>query len=184
MGGKSRKGLKRAGKPVAQAHRQAWTDEDRLNLLAYLNWCVQHNVEFNKTVIHHLNEVVKKDFTPRQVRDKLHREWMKYGKCDKFEDLFALGTAGLNPVEDEDKEISLIMKGLGSLRLPYRLRSASLAYTSRSPSRSVAREVTAEPTARQRSSTTANHHYPQAQKKRRHSVSVFLVQTPEFTSTY
>ncbi|KAH7310910.1 hypothetical protein B0I35DRAFT_439872 [Stachybotrys elegans] len=165
------RGKKRAGKPVAQPHRQVWTDNDRLNLLAYLNWCVQHNVEFNETVIRHLSEVLKKNFTSRQVRDKLHREWTKYGTCDKFEDLFALGTAGLNPMEDEDQEISRIMKGLHSPRLPYRLRSASLAFTTRSRSRSIAPEVKTEPSARQRSSSIPNYRSRRAKEKKRQLIS-------------
>ncbi|KAH7165157.1 hypothetical protein EDB81DRAFT_917127 [Dactylonectria macrodidyma] len=111
---------------------RVWSDDDRREPLAYLNWCVQSEVDFETTVIGHLKRVTGRDFSSRQVRDKLRREWNNVGKCDKFEDLYAQGTAGLNPSPEEDQLFEQILTRLGRPNVRYRLRSASSALNTRS----------------------------------------------------
>ncbi|KAJ4031831.1 hypothetical protein NW761_013025 [Fusarium oxysporum] len=84
--------------------RVFWSTTDRLQLLAYLNWCVQYCVKFEVTAPGYLEKVTGKHFTKERIRQKLYKEWVKYGACDKFNDLFELGTAGLMPLVGEEQE--------------------------------------------------------------------------------
>ncbi|KAF4977311.1 hypothetical protein FZEAL_6134 [Fusarium zealandicum] len=136
---RKRSKAKRVGKP--KPNLRVWEDRDRLELLAYLNWCVQCDVNFNTTVVGHLKKTTGKDFLDRQIRDKLRREWENFGICDKFEDLYSQGTTALNQENNED-EMQVIQEMLVRLGSPlgarYRLRSASSVHNSRSRTLSTA----------------------------------------------
>ncbi|KAM5345066.1 hypothetical protein ACJ41O_010928 [Fusarium nematophilum] len=135
------KGSKKARRPrQRKPNLQVWANNDRLELLAYLNWCVQYEVDFEATVMGHLKGVTGKDFSSRQIRDKLWRDWNNYGKCDNFEDLYSQGTAALNPEEAEDQVIQQMLARLGSPpRSRYLLRHDSSAPKSRSRTLSTVR---------------------------------------------
>ncbi|KAF5979193.1 hypothetical protein FBULB1_5836 [Fusarium bulbicola] len=128
---------KKAKKQPATRGRDGhvWSNTQRLELLAFLSWCFQHNNSdhFSTFVSRHLLQATSQRFTKLQVRKKLHGEWRKHGMCEKFTNLYSLGTAGFEPFGAEDqREIDLT-----SLRLEKKppmvgryLRSASLALTS------------------------------------------------------
>ncbi|KAF4462340.1 hypothetical protein FALBO_10855 [Fusarium albosuccineum] len=135
------KGSKKARRPRnRKPNLQVWANNDRLELLAYLNWCVQYEVDFEATVMGHLKSVTAKDFSSRQIRDKLRREWNNFGTCDDFEDLYLQGTAALNPGEAEDQVIQQMFARLGTPpRSRYLLRRASSVPKSRSRTLSAVR---------------------------------------------
>ncbi|SCV50619.1 related to hsp70 protein [Fusarium fujikuroi] len=83
----------------------SWSTTDRLHLLAYLEWCVQHCVSFEITAPDYLENVTGKHFSEERIRRKLYSEWRAYGTCGNFSDLFELGTAGLSPLVGEEQEI-------------------------------------------------------------------------------
>ncbi|KAG5758897.1 hypothetical protein H9Q72_012980 [Fusarium xylarioides] len=94
---------------------RVWTNSHRLELLAFLNWCVQQDKgpDFYTTVTDHLKQTTKKNFAKVEIQKKLWDEWRKRGTCPKFAHLYTLGTAGLGPLGVEDqRELELI-----SLRL-------------------------------------------------------------------
>ncbi|KAJ3547645.1 hypothetical protein NM208_g1411 [Fusarium decemcellulare] len=134
------KGSKKARRPrKRKPNLQVWANNDRLELLAYLNWCVQYEIDFEATVMGHLKSVTAKDFSSRQIRDKLRREWNNFGTCDDFEDLYSQGTAALNPGEAEDQVIQQMFARLGTPpRSRYLLRRASSVPKSRSRTLSAA----------------------------------------------
>ncbi|KAF5704612.1 hypothetical protein FMUND_12418 [Fusarium mundagurra] len=84
--------------------RILWSTTDRLQLLAYLTWCVQYCVKFEVTAPGYLERVTGKQFSKERIRQKLYKEWQAYGTCDKFNDLFEVGTAGLTPLVGEEQE--------------------------------------------------------------------------------
>ncbi|KLO97592.1 uncharacterized protein FFB20_13060 [Fusarium fujikuroi] len=84
--------------------RILWSTTDRLQLLAYLDWCVQYCVKFEVTAPGYLERLTGKQFSKERIRQKLYKEWQNYGLCGKFNDLFELGTAGLTPLVGEEQE--------------------------------------------------------------------------------
>ncbi|CAI6088018.1 unnamed protein product [Clonostachys chloroleuca] len=83
---------------------KVWSDGDRLQLLAYLDWCAHYEVDFRATAIEHLRNVTGKDFSKRQIGDKLKREWSKEKKCPDFEDVYALGMAAFSPLNHQEED--------------------------------------------------------------------------------
>ncbi|CVK87785.1 uncharacterized protein FMAN_05359 [Fusarium mangiferae] len=121
-----------------------WSYTDRLELLAHLNWCVQYDQKFESTAIAYLKNATGKEFTSRRIRDKLKREWRNYGTCDDFDDLFSLGTAGLE--EFKGQELQDFLEICSKFDPPAddqtwsrRLRSGSTAFPVRSRTLSVTR---------------------------------------------
>lgn len=138
---KSKRSAKLKPKPKG---RLFWSDTDRLELLAHLNWCVQYDQKFESTAIDYLKKATGKEFTPRQIRDKLKREWTKSGTCDDFDDLFSLGTAGLE--EFKGQELQRFLEISSKFDPPAddqtwsrRLRSGSTVFPVRSRTLSVTR---------------------------------------------
>ncbi|KAF5530132.1 hypothetical protein FNAPI_13654 [Fusarium napiforme] len=85
--------------------RILWSNTDRLQLLAYLDWCVQYCVKFEVTAPGHLERVTGKHFSKERIRRKLYDEWTNYGTSEKFCELFEVGTAGLTPLVGEELEV-------------------------------------------------------------------------------
>ncbi|KAG7418429.1 hypothetical protein Forpe1208_v005322 [Fusarium oxysporum f. sp. rapae] len=82
-----------------------WSNSHRLELLAFLNWCVQQEKgpEFFTLVAGHLKQATKKIFTKLQIRQKLDREWRKRGTCNRFSRLYFQETDVLEPLGAEDQ---------------------------------------------------------------------------------
>ncbi|KAF5254024.1 hypothetical protein FANTH_1206 [Fusarium anthophilum] len=135
----NRKSRRRArAKPT---ERFVWSTTERLQLLAYLNWCVQSCVKFEVTAPGYLESVTGRQFSKERIRRKLYQEWLSYGTdtCKKFNDLFELGTACLRPLVGEEQEIfHQISTSLNQAR---RTRSRSLGLTARSCTLSVPRSI-------------------------------------------
>ncbi|KAF9770643.1 hypothetical protein IL306_011768, partial [Fusarium sp. DS 682] len=102
----ARKNNRKSRRPAKSkpTERIFWSTTDRLQLLAYLNWCVQYCVKFEVTAPGYLEKATGKHFSKERIRKKLYNEWQTYGTCDKFNDLFELGTAGLSPLVGEEQE--------------------------------------------------------------------------------
>ncbi|KAG7438704.1 hypothetical protein Forpi1262_v001872 [Fusarium oxysporum f. sp. raphani] len=81
-----------------------WSTTDRLQLLAYLNWCVKYCVNFKATAPGYLKKATGKHFSKERIRKKLCREWQYYGKCHKFNDIFELGTSAFSPLLGNEQE--------------------------------------------------------------------------------
>ncbi|GKU06027.1 hypothetical protein FLAG1_08553 [Fusarium langsethiae] len=116
-----------------------WSKRDRLELLAYLNWCIQYNGDFNSTSISYLQRATGKVFSERQVHGKLKREWDGWGICKTFDDLFSVGTAGLEPlVPDDQKIVEQILAEIDPPTDGHWLRSRSIGPVTRSRTLSAA----------------------------------------------
>ncbi|KAF4449997.1 hypothetical protein F53441_6781 [Fusarium austroafricanum] len=110
-----------------------WSYTDRLELWAYLNWCVQYGETFETTAVDHLQKATGKTFSYQQIRNKLRGDWKVRGTCLVFDDLFSQGTAGLYHFEGEEQEhFQQILSRLDPPRIGRWLRSTSAAFTTRS----------------------------------------------------
>ncbi|KAF5591746.1 hypothetical protein FPCIR_6026 [Fusarium pseudocircinatum] len=145
MARKRNRKSKRSGKSKPKPKDMLfWSNTDRLELLAHLNWCVQYDQKFESTAINYLKNATGKEFTSRRIHDKLKREWTTYGTCANFDDLFSLGTAGLT--EFKGQELHEFLEISSKLDPPAddqtwsrRLRSGSTAFPERSRTLSVTR---------------------------------------------
>ncbi|KAH7182072.1 hypothetical protein DER46DRAFT_521548 [Fusarium sp. MPI-SDFR-AT-0072] len=119
-----------------------WSTTDRLQLLAYLNWCVQYCVKFEVTAPGYLEKATGKHFSKERIRQKLYKEWRNYGTCKKFNDLFELGTAGLLPLVGEEQEIfHKMITSMNPAQEARRTRSRSLGLAARSGTLSAPRSI-------------------------------------------
>ncbi|KAK6839355.1 hypothetical protein PG987_005221 [Apiospora arundinis] len=60
--------------------------KDEVPLLAWLDYCIQHDVDFDSTVIDHLRTHANKEVQLEQVDRKLRRLWGNSGYVKKFDD--------------------------------------------------------------------------------------------------
>jgi hypothetical protein len=106
---------------------------------------VDHGRNFKSTAVAHLKRVTGKQFSERGIREKLKREWLDYGECDIFEELFSKGLdGGLQPLEDDDQVIvQQIFDGLEAVFAGRQTRSASAALAIRSRTLSATRSTRA-----------------------------------------
>ncbi|KAF4497401.1 hypothetical protein FAGAP_6423 [Fusarium agapanthi] len=127
----NRKSRRRArSKPT---ERFFWSTTERLQLLAYLDWCVQSCVKFEVTAPGYLKNATGRCFSKERIRRKLYQEWTKYGECKRFNDLFEQGTAGLNPLQGEEQEsFYQIVASMSPAQGARCTRSRSLGLTARS----------------------------------------------------
>ncbi|KAF5649979.1 hypothetical protein F52700_418 [Fusarium sp. NRRL 52700] len=122
--------------------RILWGTNDRLQLLAYLNWCVQYCVKFEVTAPGYLEKVTGKHFSKERIRQKLYKEWQAFGTCDKFNDLFELGTAGLTPLVGEEQEnFNKMFASISPAQQARCTRSRSLGLAGQSGTMSVPRSI-------------------------------------------
>ncbi|KAK2601846.1 hypothetical protein QQS21_004629 [Conoideocrella luteorostrata] len=125
-------------RPKQTAHRKGnlrvWDVNDRLELLAYLNWCAEVDVDFQTTAVDHLKKTTGKDFSPRQIKDRLRLEWKNYGNTECFEQVYELGTAALlSGRQDDDERIEEALHRLGPRPVDrYNLRGVASRLKTRS----------------------------------------------------
>ncbi|TVY69283.1 hypothetical protein Focb16_v000165 [Fusarium oxysporum f. sp. cubense] len=140
----ARKNNRKSRRPARSkpTERVFWSTTDRLQLLAYLNWCVQYCVKFEVTAPGYLEKVTGKHFTKERIRQKLYKEWVKYGACDKFNDLFELGTTGLMPLVGEEQEnFHKLITSINPAQEVRCTRSRSLGLAARSGTLSAPRSI-------------------------------------------
>ncbi|KAG4266536.1 hypothetical protein FPRO04_11139 [Fusarium proliferatum] len=122
--------------------RILWSTTDRLQLLAYLNWCVQYCVKFEVTAPGYLERVTGKQFSKERIRQKLYKEWRSYGVCGKFNDLFELGTTGLTPLVGEEQEtFNRMFTSISPAQETRYTRSRSLGLAAKSGTLSAPRSI-------------------------------------------
>ncbi|CCT61524.1 uncharacterized protein FFUJ_01997 [Fusarium fujikuroi IMI 58289] len=122
--------------------RFLWSNTERLQLRAYLDWCVQSCVKFEVTAPGYLQNVTGRQFSKERIRRKLYTEWQTYGKCNKFNDLFEQGTAGLLPLEGEEQETFYqIVASMSPAQGARCTRSRSLGLAARSGTLSAPRSI-------------------------------------------
>ncbi|SCB65988.1 unnamed protein product [Fusarium graminearum] len=172
MAGKRNRKARRAAQAKPN-NRIVWSDNDRLELLAYLNWCVQYGRHFEDTAIDYLRSTTGKDFTQRQIRDKLRREWDKRGLCKKFDDMFSLGTAGLRPLEGENIYLMQILSRMDPPQEARRLRSQSAAIATRSRTLSATRATSQREALAPSSQTSTPKRVPKKPELKRKSNAPF-----------
>ncbi|KAK7952892.1 hypothetical protein PG988_013586 [Apiospora saccharicola] len=101
----ARKATKKIRKPQI---RVTWDfSKDVVPLLAWLDYCIQHGVDFNSTVVDHLQAYANKDVQLTQVDGKLRTLWGNWGHIEKFDDFkYQQGSSvlGLTPIEHEAVE--------------------------------------------------------------------------------
>ncbi|KAI3585770.1 hypothetical protein IWW34DRAFT_781193 [Fusarium oxysporum f. sp. albedinis] len=136
----NRKSRRRAkSKPT---ERILWSNTDRLQLLAYLNWCVQYCVKFEVTAPGYLEKATGKHFSKERIKRKLYKEWKIYGTCKKFNQLFELGTAGLSSLVGEEQEIfQKMVTSINPAQVPRCTRSRSLGLAAQSGTLSAPRSI-------------------------------------------
>lgn len=128
------------------ARPRVWEHQDQIELLAYLDFTLEHKLDFRSTVSSHLATVTGKQFNERQVFGKLKREWFncgRYGgKVGSYQDLLSEGSSFLEGwTESNHEEVLQALRRLQPPARRYRLRSTPLATiaTSRTLSRSATR---------------------------------------------
>ncbi|KAF5620584.1 uncharacterized protein FTJAE_11637 [Fusarium tjaetaba] len=104
MARKNNRKSRRRARPKP-TERFSWSKTERLQLLAYLSWCAQYCIKFEVTAPGYLERVTGRQFSKERIRGKLYEEWKRWGTCDKFHELFEVGTAGLTPLVGEELEV-------------------------------------------------------------------------------
>ncbi|KAB5583301.1 hypothetical protein GE09DRAFT_296074 [Coniochaeta sp. 2T2.1] len=132
---------KRAARP------RVWVHQDQIELLAYLDFTLEHKLDFRSTVSSHLATVTGKQFNERQVFGKLNRIWSKCwrfgGEVGSYQDLLSEGSSVLEGwTERYHEEVLQALRRLQPPARRYRLRSTPRATiaTSRMLSRSATRQ--------------------------------------------
>lgn len=125
MAKRSRKG----GKPVIS---QIWFRKDNVQLLAWLDHCVEHGDDFKKTVVSHLRSSRDYVYTWDQIYTKLDSIWRSKGEDVSkalMSDVFWKGTCSLPGLEEDLlKEVTVVKQKLKEDKqqeMRYRLRSTS-----------------------------------------------------------
>ncbi|KAH8900615.1 hypothetical protein GQ53DRAFT_740611 [Thozetella sp. PMI_491] len=120
---------------------QVWSDASRAQLMAWLDFCLEKNIDFHGTVVNHLKTKTGRKFTPTQIRNKLRHEWDRAGRETPRDDLYREGSLSLVHLEEHArKAIDEVLCGLrksmtqDSLRggCSTRSRTQSLASSTRS----------------------------------------------------
>jgi hypothetical protein len=107
--------------------RRVWSDADRIQLLAWLDFSLEQGIDFHETIIGHLRAKTRKEFTQTQIRDKLRGEWQRDRRdgSDR-KDLYSEGTAILDKLhQDTRNDIQAVVCELRSFTARYALRSKS-----------------------------------------------------------
>lgn len=96
----------RKKKRGVQHPRLCWIDDDTIQLLAFLDHCLEFGLNFESLVASHLAEVTGKAFSNKQISAKLKREWKGFGRLDSpaVDDLLIKGSCVLVYYDAERKE--------------------------------------------------------------------------------
>lgn len=79
--------------PRSIAH---WTDEDLVELIAWLDHSLQHEeISFEDTVVGHLRRTRHKEYSITQIRSKLSRSWWSHGSdsSEHWHELYKCGSS-------------------------------------------------------------------------------------------
>jgi len=84
-------------KRQSRAVRQPWEEDEVYELMAWLDYCLAHSIDFQTTVVEHLNGVTGKPFNKQRVDRKLKREYENYGRegQNSLEDFLSEGSSFL-----------------------------------------------------------------------------------------
>jgi len=135
-------------RPKKRPHQQSrllWAYDDVIQLLAFLDFCLAHRLDFESLVESHLGKVTGKAFSKTKIYAKLTREWTNYGHDEStaVDDLLREGSSVLAAYTVEEHEN--IQEVASHIEPPqgarYRLRDASSALTSRSRTLSKPRQL-------------------------------------------
>ena len=87
---------------------RVWEHQDQIELLAYLDFTLEHKLDFKSTVGSHLATVTGKHFNERQISGKLKRAWFNHGRSDgnagSDQDLLSEGSSFLVGWTESDHE--------------------------------------------------------------------------------
>lgn len=95
----------KAQKLRAAAKNPLWSRGNLIEALAWLDFCIEHRFDFEKTVVAHLETTISKTYTEKQVIAKLRSEWKLWGPEESTtpEELLAEGSKLLVGYSDEDR---------------------------------------------------------------------------------
>ncbi|KAK8137370.1 hypothetical protein PG984_005310 [Apiospora sp. TS-2023a] len=107
----ARKATKKSRNPQTRA---TWDfSKDVVPLLAWLDYCIQHGVDFDSTVVDRLRAYATKDVHLTQVDGKLRTLWGKWGHNEEFDDFkYQQGSSVLGLTSMEHEAIEKFRKGL------------------------------------------------------------------------
>jgi hypothetical protein len=126
-----------------------WSEDQVTRLLAWLDYCLLHEIDFKSTVVQHLKEKAQKEVHLGQVHAKLKREWLNLGRGDSknVNDLYQEGTSCLVELDQEEREaIRQAIVALGVPPVKYRIRGASSVCQSPSRTLSIGRRKSSSST--------------------------------------
>lgn len=93
--------------------RKVWEDDDDIELLAWADKCAEHSFDFQKTIVGQLLDQKRKTFTWDQVKGKLERIWLRYGRHGgNAKEIYTMGTAFALPnlSEDDKSQIRNVLR--------------------------------------------------------------------------
>ncbi|KAK7906418.1 hypothetical protein PG985_016424 [Apiospora marii] len=107
----ARKPTQKSRKPL---NRVTWDfSKDLVPLLAWLDSCIEHGMDFDSTVVDHLRTYASKDVQLTKVDGKLRSLWETWGHCDEFDDFkHEQGSPALGLKSVEHEAIGKFKKGL------------------------------------------------------------------------
>ncbi|SPO06111.1 uncharacterized protein DNG_08800 [Cephalotrichum gorgonifer] len=118
-----------------------WLDEEKYEILAWLDYCILHSLDFDKSVVDHLARVTGTTFSLRQIKGKAEREWNSRGPEVKANaprpvvaDLYKLGSATLVLYREDERQA--VSRALKRIRPPTEQRVLRSAYSLPPSSRS------------------------------------------------
>ncbi|KAF2181358.1 hypothetical protein K469DRAFT_713793 [Zopfia rhizophila CBS 207.26] len=102
-----------------------WDPRDRIHLLAWLDYCIRRGINFEASVVDHLQATTGKTFSWKQVKSKLNSTWKNWGHEDsKLSDIYSRGSSCLKSLLDKEREeIAEVIGHLEQSSAPYRLRN-------------------------------------------------------------
>ncbi|KAI3326026.1 hypothetical protein HD806DRAFT_532678 [Xylariaceae sp. AK1471] len=133
---------RKSGKRPHAPNGRIWDETDKVHLYAWLDYCIQHGIDFNSTIINHLKIESSKEFSLNQVNNKFEREWNRLGRFGTSKnDIYLEGTSCLDGLDPElGSAITQAINKYGEPSLRFRLRGTSAALKSRSQTLSITRQ--------------------------------------------
>ncbi|KAI8944944.1 hypothetical protein F4801DRAFT_598680 [Xylaria longipes] len=124
------------------ANRRIWPEPHEVHLYAWLDYCMQHEIDFNTTIINHLEEKTSREFSLRQVERKLKKDCHDYGReGSNKDDIYREGISCLDRLKPVlGAAITQAIDTYGEPSLIFRLRGTSTTSKSSSKTLSVTRQ--------------------------------------------